>query len=121
MEKKMTKKEVFAMLLSVEGVKGNPMFEEFIEHELELLDKKAGSKKLSEKEIAKKSENEELKAVILEVLTNNGSCSIAEMKAKDEKLFPLSSSKISSLLVQLRADSLVTREYEKKVAIFSIA
>lgn len=94
---------------------------DFCENELDLLNKKSSSKKLSEKEIAKKNENEELKAVILEVLTNNGSCSISEMKAKDTTLFPLSSSKISALLVQLRADGLIVRNYEKKVAIFSLA
>lgn len=118
---KMTKKDVFTMLLAVEGVKNDPMFVEFINHELELLARKSSSKSVSKVEQEKRAENEGLKDLIVQVLTENGTCSISEMRTKNEKLFPLSSSKISALLTQLRADGVVERAYDKKTAVFSLA
>lgn len=117
---KMTKKDVFTMLLAVDGVKNEPMFVEFINHELELLAKKSSSKSVSKAEKEKRAENEGLKDLIVQVLRENGTCSISEMRAKNEQLFPLSSSKISALLTQLRADGVVERAYDKKTAVFSL-
>lgn len=93
----------------------------FCENEVELLNKKSANKTTSKAEREKKAENEKLKSMILEILAENGTCSISELRAKSEILFPLSSSKISALLTQLRADNKVIREYDKKTAVFSLA
>jgi len=61
---KMTKRDKFAILLKMDEVQSNPMMVEFINHEIELLDKKNASKKLTPQQTA----NVGIKAEILEIV-----------------------------------------------------
>ena len=61
---KMTKREKFSALLSLSDVQANPMLVEFINHEIELLDKKNSSKKLTPTQ----TKNVEFKEQILDIL-----------------------------------------------------
>ena len=61
---KMTKREKFALLLNMDEVKSNAMLSEFITHEIELLDKKNSSKKLTPQQTA----NTGIKDEILDIL-----------------------------------------------------
>ena len=103
-EKKITKKEMFGMLLEIGEVANDETLVNFIKHEIELLDKKA-SKSSSKRTDA----NASLKAKLLEELTEIGKAvTISEfMKLSDtvaEK--ELSNQKISSLFSQMKDDTI---------------
>jgi hypothetical protein len=115
MEKKMTKKQMFEMIKGV--CVDNVSIVEFCNHEIELLEKKNGSKGLTKVQ----KENESIKPVILEVMRDIGRpVTIGEL-AKDERLSQYSSNKISALVKQLKDNETVIRTEDKKVAYFSIA
>lgn len=116
---KLTKKEKFNMVL--EMVKDNEMLKEFIEHELELLDRKAsGSDKAKAKSNAEK---EKLKAELLKAMMELGKPTtvtgfLAESKSEVAKL---SASKITHLLTSLKDDGKVVRAEIKKRPYYSVA
>ena len=115
---KLTKKEMFAQILEI--VKGDTVMEDFIKHEIELLDKKksSSSKKTQETKNANQKLAEELWVALAEL---GKAVTITEFQKEtsNENLFCLSNQKISSLLRILIADGLVIRTEEKKKAYFS--
>lgn len=115
---KRTKKELFTLLLAVEGVKGNKEFEDFIKNEISLLEDKQAKAKAKR---AKGSEDrEKLKTEIFEVLLANPTAMrIAEIQKKNNVLAGLSSQKMSSLLTEMANAGLVVRSVEKKLVYFS--
>lgn len=114
MEKKMTKKEMFAELRGM--VSDNPEMVKFIDHEIELLEKKNSSK--SGKPTANQLANEGIKEKILEFLNDNGASTVTTiMKAVGLE----SNQKCSALVRQLKESNLVVRSVEKGVAYFSKA
>ena len=115
MEKKMTKKEMFAMIM--EEVKGNAEMVAFLEHEIELLNKKKGSAN-SKKEEEQKAVMEliriRLKAIAKPV-------TVSELQFADGELAKLSNQKISAMLKKMVDNGEVVKTIEKKVSYFSIA
>ena len=115
MEKKMTKKEMFAMIM--EEVKGNAEMVAFLEHEIELLNKKKGSAN-SKKEEEQKAVMEliriRLKAIAKPV-------TVSELQFADVELAKLSNQKISAMLKKMVDNGEVVKTIEKKVSYFSIA
>lgn len=114
--KKMTKVEMFNAIKAVEGVSANADFVAFIDHEIELLNKKATNKKATKTQV----ENEGIKATILAVLTDEGA-TVTEIQAKDESLANLSNQRVSALLRQLIADEKAVKVVEGKKSLFKIA
>ena len=115
-EKKITKKEMFAMLLEVEGVKGNAEMEAFIRHEIELLEKKS-SKSGSTKT---QKENEEIKVKLVEALAEVGKAvTITEFQKASEYASQFSNQKISALFKQLEGTQ-VEKTVEKGKSYFSV-
>ena len=115
-EKKITKKEMFAMLLEVEGVKGNAEMETFIRHEIELLEKKS-SKSGSTKT---QKENEEIKVKLVEALAEVGKAvTITEFQKASEYASMFSNQKISALFKQLEGTQ-VEKTVEKGKSYFSV-
>jgi hypothetical protein len=115
---KMTKKEMFTEILAL--VKDNKEMTEFIEHEIELLDKKKanGSKKAQANKDANLKLANELFVALKEL---DKPVTISEFqKESDYDVAILSNQKISSLLRTLIADGLVVRTEEKKKAYFSV-
>ena len=115
MEKtKLTKKEKFGMILAIEEVAQNEMLVDFINHELELLNKKAS------KSGATKGQKESAgyKDIIVEILKQNDKMTISEIQAKDETLATFSNQKMSALMTQLVNDKVVDRIKEKKITMF---
>ena len=118
MEKKMTKRQMYEALKA----KYNFTDEEtqFIDHEIELLDKKAG--KGGEKKLTPEQEkNETLKGVILEALDGGVQMTISQMIKEIPELNEFSNQKVSALVRQLRTDLLVNRVEVQGVAYFSKA
>ena len=104
MEKKITKKEMFAQVIAMaQGEEVTVTMEEivaFAEHEIELLNKKAGSK--SKKETANDAENARLMGVIKNVLLNaEKPMTISEIMANNDELGELSNQKVSALMKKL--------------------
>ena len=113
--KKVTKREKFEMLKAMAEVQSNPMLMEFIDHELELLAKKNASEK---KPTAQQVANEGLKAVIVEVLKDNGGLmTITDIQKASAELAELSNQRISALVRQMVGVS-VERVEDKRKAFF---
>lgn len=131
MEKtKITKKENFENLLKIEEVRNNADLVEFINHEIDLLNKKSASRKLGTTKASK--QNEEIMQKIKEVLAKqdepimikdllkNTELSVYTYEDKDE-MKTLTSQKISALIKKMLDNGEVQRTVEKGNAYFSIA
>ena len=115
---KITKKEMFIEILAL--VKDNKAMVDFINHEIELLDKKksSGSKKAQETKDLNQKLADDLFIALSEI---NRPVTISEFqKESDSNVATLSNQKISYLLRILVADGLVIRTEEKKKAYFSV-
>lgn len=116
MEKKITKRERFMELKEI--VSDRTDLVDFINHEIELLNKKANTKTPSKTQI----ENESIKDVIVKTLIDLAKpVTITEIQEKDSTLATLSNQKISALLTQLVKDNKVVRTVDKKKAYFTIS
>lgn len=117
MTKKPTKKENFNTLLTLSEVKANPVLVEFINHELELLNKKTtGAKKMTPTQIA----NESFKEAILAGMEKDRRYTITELQKEIPAVASaeLSNQRVSSLVKALKTDGLVERTEEKGKAYF---
>lgn len=124
MEKtKLTKKDYFKMLVGVvanSGVDNKEELQSFINHELELLNRKSESRGTAT--TAKQKENEDLKEYILNALTEiNRAVTITELQTEDARLGELTNQKISAMLKQLVDNNKVTKVVDKKKSYFKIA
>ena len=119
--KKLTKKDHFNNLLTIDKVKENPVLVAFIEHELELLAKKNSTASGERKLTATQKANEDLKLVIIEVLkANKEPMTITEMMKADETLGGLTNQKISAIIRQMIKEKTVERLEDKKKAMFTV-
>lgn len=114
MANKITKKEMFTMIKA--QVKDNAEMVAFIDHEIELLEKKASNKKATKTQEA----NVGIKSTILAVLEGGKSMTITAMQGANAELKALSNQKVSALVRQLMAEGLVEKSTEKKTSVFSL-
>lgn len=112
MEKKLTKKELYAKAIAETK---DETLKAFFKHEIELLDKRTANKK-------ENFENVEIKELILDTLEIAGKpMTITEIMKADSNL-PQSNQKISALVRQLKEDNIVARTKDKKGrALFALA
>lgn len=115
MANKITKKEMFTMIKA--QVKDNAEMVAFIDHEIELLDKKASNKKATKTQEA----NVGIKSTILAVLEGGKSMTVTEMQGASAELGELSNQKVSALVRQLVESGEVVKTIDKKVSRFSLA
>lgn len=119
---KMTKRDYFNEVLAIvenakKDIKNYEDVKNFIEHEIELLNKKKSSTKPTKTQV----ENEKIKARILEVLTEvNEVMTISELMTADG-LEKYSNQKLSALANQLVREEKVVKTSVKKVSYFKIA
>ena len=112
---KVTKRMRFEQIKSL--ISDNEELVAFIDHEIELLDKKNSR---SNKPTKTQVENETIKNTIFNILqTTNKPMTVTQLLATEE-LHGLSNQKVSALLTQLRDVNKVVRTVEKKVAYYSI-
>jgi hypothetical protein len=120
MANKKTKKEYFKELYDyVENSTMENKYEMlgFIDHELELLDKKASAKTQTKTQ----KENIGIKDIIVNVLTEKGEpMTITDMLACEE-LKGYSNQKISALCKQLFESGVLVKSTDKKKSLFSVA
>lgn len=117
--KKLVKRDYFEMLLTINEVTKNKSLVDFINHELELLEKKSTSNKMSKTQ----QENEEIKKLILEDFNQIGKAvTISELQELSKDLQDYSNQKLTSLITQLynKGNGVLTREEVKGKAYYSI-
>lgn len=112
--KKMTKKDYFNALLNIPEVGTNPELVAFIDHELELLERKSEKKSENKKPTATQIENEKLKIAILEYMKPGTIYTIKEMLENIEECDGFSTPKMSALLHSLAKEEKVERVEEKR-------
>ena len=116
MEKRTTKREYFTAIKAVPEVAANEEFVKFIDHEIELLDRKVGK---GGKPTATQVANEGLKADILEVLSETEGMTVTQIIATGGSLGGLSNQKVSALLrLMANNDNTVRIEKDKKKTLF---
>lgn len=116
MSKKMTKRDYYKMLLQVEGVKGNTELENFIKHEIELVDRKNVTRKPTKEQI----KNENIKIEILNLMGDTGMTvtNICKELLK-RNVGDFATQKISALMRALVLDGKVNRVQDKRVTLFT--
>lgn len=117
MEKKITKKEMFANLYTVveaSDVANKADLLGFIDHEVELLEKKSSKVTMT----ATQKENIGVIETIKEVLAEKPNSTVSEL-IKDERL-PYTNQKVSALLKKLCDAGEVDKATDKKVSRFSL-
>lgn len=117
--KKITKRDNFNKLLTIEEVAKDTQLVEFINHELELLDKKSASH--STAKTANQKANDEIKKSIVSALTEIGKSTISEIQKANDEMAQYSNQKLSALLKQMIDNGEVVRTIDKKKAYFEIA
>ena len=113
---KMTKREMFAQILSHLTDEAEIAF---VEHEIELLAKKAGAK--SGKATATQVANERLKDEIIDFMENGATVTITDITNGVEALNGASNQKVSALMKQLVDAGMVVKTFEKRKAFFTKA
>lgn len=121
MANKITKKDNFKMIIEVLASNGREDLVKVMEHEIELIEKKAQSGKMTKTQ----EENMAIKDIILQELARIGKpVTITELIGESEKIAEMtngSNQKVSALMTQLKENKMVVRVQEGKKALFSIA
>ncbi len=118
MANKITKVQMFNMIKAVAGVSENPDMVAFIEHEIELLNKRNSKVK---KPTKKQEANIGIMDVIYNVLADSDiSLTIADIRGTNSELEALSSQKVSALLKKMVDSGRISKEYDKKVPMFFV-
>lgn len=113
----MTKKEMFIKIKEV--VADNEEMVTFIDHEIELLNRKAKS---SKKPTKTQIENDGFKAEIVAYLAEaDAPKTIKELQAGIESIADLTNQRVTHLLTDLVKAGTLTKEYVKKTPYFAVA
>ena len=117
-EKKITKRERFADLLTIPEVAENEERVAFIKHEMELLDRKrSGNGKLTPAQ----QENEKIKDKIVEIVSANGGGMTVTQIMQTDGMGEYSMNKMINLVArQLKSENRLIRYEEKGVAYFRL-
>ena len=113
--KKMTKRDYFTAILSKYPL--TDAEKAFVEHELELLEKKNSADK---KPTAQQVANEGIKQAIVAGMTPNRLYTVTEIQKEIPACAEMSNQKISALLRQMVGNEIVRTE-DKRKAYFSLA
>lgn len=115
MEKKVTKKDMFKMIMEETD---NQEIIKFCQHEIELLERKSSKSSQTKTQV----ENEKIKVVILESLAKVAKpVTISELQELDSEMAQFSNQKLSALLRALKEEGKVVRTEDKKKARFSVS
>ena len=121
MANKITKRDNFISIIEVLKGADRTDLVEVMEHEIELLDKKKASGKMTKTQVA----NEDIKALIIEELIRLAKpVSITELISESAEIAEKcgnSNQKVSALMTQLKNTGAVVRTTEGKKALFSVA
>ena len=114
--KKMTKRDYFTAILNTYPL--TDAEKAFVEHEIELLEKKNSSEK---KPTAQQVANNGIKTAIAEGMSPNRLYTVTEIQKEIPECAELSNQRVSALLRQMIADGTIVRTEDKRKAYFSLA
>ena len=118
MTNKITKVEMFNMIMALDAVQANKDMVDFIKHEIELLNKKASNKKATKTQEA----NVGIMATIKSALAlADKPVTITELQSLDASLADFSNQKISALVRKLVESGEVVKTTDKKKSTFALA
>ena len=113
----MTKREMFTEIRNI--VADNEEMVAFIDHEIELLDRKSNS---SRKPTKTQVENDGFKAEIVDYLTEiDTPKTIKELQANISSISGLTNQRITHMLTDLIKAGILVKEYVKKTPYYSVA
>jgi hypothetical protein len=119
MEKKITKRDRFNELLSIPAVGENPALVDFINHEVELLDRK--NSKGTTKPSANQIVANELAERIVATLEKGKEYTIAEIiKAIEKEGENLSSQRVTPVMTNLVKSGVATNRKDKRKSLYSL-
>lgn len=123
MEKKITKKEMFAQVIAMaQGREVTVTADElvaFATHEIELLEKKANSKSKADTE--KAVADSKLMSAIVDHLAETGKAlTVSELMTEVAELDGLSNQKVSALMKKLVDADKVVKATDKRKSVFSV-
>lgn len=113
--KKMTKRDYFNALLTIADVQSTPALVEFIEHELELLEKKNS---VDKKPTATQVANISIKDAIYEGMEDDRQYTITELIKEIDECAELTNQRVSALVRQMIADGRIERTEDKRKSYF---
>lgn len=113
---KMTQRDYFNEIIALAEANEREDLVEFAKGRIAVLDKKSANKKPTKTQ----EENETIKGVILNTLSETG-VTVTELQNMSEVLSGLSNQKVSALLRQMVADGSVVKTVDKKKAYFALA
>ena len=116
--RKPTKRDRFNALLSIEAVKADAELVEFINHEIELLDKKNAAER---KPTPKQVENAGIKTAIAAWFEADTQYLAADVVKGCPACEGLTAQRVSALLGQLVADGVLTRTEDKRKNYYALA
>ena len=118
--RKPTKRDSFNALLAIPAVAENSDLVAFIEHEIELLDKKNSAER---KPTAKQTENAGFKADILAWLESGKLYTVADVVKGVPSVVAagISANRVTAMMTQLVADGSVVKTTEKRKSYYSLA
>ena len=119
MTKKMTKKEMFAVVRGIVVASENCTEEvlAFIDHEVELLERKKSSSAKTKSQV----ENEKIMDLIVQELSLHDKALTVTELMQTSSLTGLSNQKLSALLRLLKEEGKVVKTIDKKKSYFSLA
>ena len=116
MSNKLTKRDYFNSLLAINEVASRPELVKFIEHELELLEKKNKSRSNELTETQK--ENIELGKEIVEFISKKGK----ELTTKEiREHFGITAQKVTPILTKLVEENSLTKRVDKRISYYKVA
>lgn len=120
MANKTTKMDNFNALLALSQVQANPDLVAFIEHEQELLVRKAENR--SNKPTATQKENAEIAETIPQVMESGKLYRLSEIKAKIPALASSSGTqRIATICRKLEENGVLVKSVDKRVIYYSLA
>lgn len=114
---KLTKKDYFNMILALNEVKTNEELTTFVEHEIELLEKKNATRKPTKTQV----ENDTIKANILNGMDLDKLYTVTDLMNQIPELDGLSNQKVSALVTQLKNEGALIKVEEKRKSYFKLA
>ena len=118
MANKITKIEMFTMIMALDEVQANADMINFIQHEINLLNKRSSNKKATKTQEA----NAGIMATIKEVLAlADKPVTITELQTLDSTLAGFSNQKISALVHKMIESGEVVKTIDKKKSTFALA
>ena len=117
-EKKITKRDRFNALLAIPQVSADAGLVEFINHEIELLDRKNSAER---KPTAKQTENAGIKSAIVEWLNEGETYDASTIVKECPACEGLTAQRVSALLTQLVNDGSIVKTVDKRKSYYSLA